>query len=101
MRVGVCSALKDLRADQAERRYSMVEASECAGFKERWRTKAVVGGAAAFFGRCEGDGRVAQPAARELGGAADRSHARREERGAPDLREVLCKEGGARGGEGS
>ena len=37
------AALKELRADQAERRYARMEAGECAGFKERWRTKAVVG----------------------------------------------------------
>eukprot|EP00966_Prymnesium_polylepis_P098040 2270572-Prymnesium_polylepis.1 len=41
LRVGVRAALKDLRADQAERRFEKVEAGECAGFKERWRTKAV------------------------------------------------------------
>eukprot|EP00966_Prymnesium_polylepis_P125367 2898967-Prymnesium_polylepis.1 len=43
MRVGVKAALKEQRADQAERRFERVEAGECAGFKERWRTKAVVG----------------------------------------------------------
>ena len=43
LRFGVRAALKDLRADQAERRFEKVEAGECAGFKERWRTKAVVG----------------------------------------------------------
>ena len=43
MRVGVKAALKEQRADEAERRFERVEAGECAGFKERWRTKAVVG----------------------------------------------------------
>ena len=37
------AALKEQRADEAERRFERVEAGECAGFKERWRTKAVVG----------------------------------------------------------
>eukprot|EP00966_Prymnesium_polylepis_P008943 206398-Prymnesium_polylepis.1 len=37
------STLKEQRADQAEWRYERLEAGECAGFKERWRTKAVVG----------------------------------------------------------
>eukprot|EP00966_Prymnesium_polylepis_P206510 4784657-Prymnesium_polylepis.1 len=42
VRVGVKAALKEHeRADQAKRRFERVEAGECAGFKERWRTKAV------------------------------------------------------------
>ena len=43
MRVGMKAALKEQRADEAELRFERVEAGECAGFKERWRTKAVVG----------------------------------------------------------
>eukprot|EP00966_Prymnesium_polylepis_P238165 5507875-Prymnesium_polylepis.1 len=43
MRIGVKAALKEQCADEAERRFERVETGECAGFKERWRTKAVVG----------------------------------------------------------